>query len=146
LNHNGFRDYEAGGGRSIQPDPIGLEGGITAYGYVSSNPLMNIDPNGLTTTTASNSGLTFPEYGRPMPAPRLVWDVRIMGACRVIAGVSAGQLAVGVVAALYPSSTSACDTITDKPSDCPVYIQKEDPQKRINRCENNAVSRAKKLL
>ena len=43
LVHNGFRDYCAACGRYIQSDPIGLEGGLSTYGYVSSNPLTSFD-------------------------------------------------------------------------------------------------------
>lgn len=34
--------------RFIQADPIGLEGGPNPYVYANSNPLMYVDPNGLT--------------------------------------------------------------------------------------------------
>jgi RHS repeat-associated protein len=48
LNYNYQRDgYEAGTGRYHQPDPIGLRGGMSIYGYVGSKPLMWIDPLGL---------------------------------------------------------------------------------------------------
>ncbi|NKJ20418.1 RHS repeat protein [Dyella sp. SG609] len=46
LLHNGFRDYCAACGRYIQSDPIGLDGGLSTYGYVSGNPLIAIDPLG----------------------------------------------------------------------------------------------------
>jgi RHS repeat-associated protein len=47
LSYNYFRDYDPAIGHYIESDPIGLGGGISTYGYVSSQPFSQIDPNGL---------------------------------------------------------------------------------------------------
>ena len=47
LHQNWNRDYDPSIGRYVQPDPIGLVGGVDAYGYVVSNPLRFVDPFGL---------------------------------------------------------------------------------------------------
>ncbi|WP_223497032.1 RHS repeat-associated core domain-containing protein [Stenotrophomonas indicatrix] len=47
LLYNYQREYEPAVGRYSQSDPIGLEGGISAYAYVNSAPTLAIDPLGL---------------------------------------------------------------------------------------------------
>lgn len=47
LNYNYQRDYEPSTGRYVESDPIGLEGGISTYGYAISNPIGRFDANGL---------------------------------------------------------------------------------------------------
>ena len=46
LQYNYFRDYHPGIGRYVEPDPIGLEGGINLYAYCFNDPVNLVDPSG----------------------------------------------------------------------------------------------------
>jgi RHS repeat-associated protein len=46
LHQNWMRDYDPTTGRYIQPDPLGLDGGVALYGYALQSPMVYIDPRG----------------------------------------------------------------------------------------------------
>ena len=46
LYYNGSRYYDPLTGRYLQPDPLGLGGGLNSYTYALNNPLSYIDPEG----------------------------------------------------------------------------------------------------
>ena len=46
LYYNWNRYYDPDTGRYLNPDPIGLKGGVNMYGYANSNPVVYIDQDG----------------------------------------------------------------------------------------------------
>lgn len=58
LYYNGARFYSPSAGRYTSPDPLGLGGGLSSFGYVA-NPLLWIDPWGLSCNDARSYGVSF---------------------------------------------------------------------------------------
>jgi RHS repeat-associated protein len=47
LSYNYFRSYNGAQGRYAQPDPVGLQGGLSRFNYANVNAVNYIDPRGL---------------------------------------------------------------------------------------------------
>jgi RHS repeat-associated protein len=77
LHYNYFRDYDPKTGRYIQPDPIGLKGGINRYPYAENSPVSKVDPFGLQVVPIPvPAPIPFPPIAIPNP-PNLTpgqWD------------------------------------------------------------------------
>ena len=55
--YNVFRDYMPNVGRYAESDPVGLDGGLNSFVYVSGRPLRTIDPLGLWQVTISGGAI-----------------------------------------------------------------------------------------
>ncbi|MCS0581074.1 DUF2235 domain-containing protein [Massilia pinisoli] len=58
LYYNDHRYYDPRTGRYLSPDPLGLHAAANAYAYVDSNPLKNVDPEGLVLFAFDGTGNT----------------------------------------------------------------------------------------
>ena len=95
LHYNYFRDYDPAIGRFPQSDPIGLQAGLNTYLYVSSAPLMAVDPKGLVKWSGSMTGGQFVAAG--------VYYYELTSECKcgkqaVVQGLAVGPgLGIGVM-------------------------------------------------
>jgi RHS repeat-associated protein len=102
LNYNVHRDYDSASGREIESDPKGLFGGqISTYTYGADNPLMNIDPLGLTVWVCLD-----PAFNGKLPGIDHYWlktDTQEAGMGTAAAGANAGNQ--------YDSPVSPVETV-----------------------------------
>lgn len=63
LNYNYQRDYDAGVGRYVQSDPIGLAGGKSTFSYSLARPLDRVDYDGLETVVIKSGSVEGNPFG-----------------------------------------------------------------------------------
>lgn len=61
LHFAPYRAYDTNLGRWLSRDPVGENGGINLYGYVSNNPLSLVDPYGLAWDSTQAQGIHYNE-------------------------------------------------------------------------------------
>ncbi|HYS84843.1 MAG TPA: fibronectin type III domain-containing protein [Bradyrhizobium sp.] len=65
LAYNYFRDYDPAIGRYVRSDPLGIKAGLNTYAYVTSNPLVLVDPRGLKQLPEGNILDIFGKLAKP---------------------------------------------------------------------------------
>jgi RHS repeat-associated protein len=118
LHFNMFRTFDPATGRYLEPDPIGLRGGVHLFLYAHADPLKYTDSHGLSpwsdareiarysAINAENSGLPGPARNGPMDAYRhCLWSCLMS---REIGGVQTADS--------YATAHEVVDNILD-----PVY-------------------------
>lgn len=62
LSYNLHRNYDPRTGRYVQADPIGLDGGMSIYGYAYQNPILHTDPTGKAVPIIIWGGVTLVDF------------------------------------------------------------------------------------
>lgn len=116
IFYNWNRYYNPEIGRYISSDPIGLAGGINTFLYAGANPVMAMDPEGLTAACMP---------GDMGPACGLATETRP----RRFGGGSSLLGAAALGAMLIPSDKTNTNSNTQRSSEenCPIYHRLESP-------------------
>lgn len=56
LFYNRYRHYDPDTGRYLSPEPLGLMGGLSPFGYAANDPIGMVDPDGLAVISTAHAG------------------------------------------------------------------------------------------
>jgi len=130
MNYNYFRDYDFGGGRYIQSDPIGLDGGRATYSYAENSPAVLSDKLGLAPNNQIRDAMT--------PIEGFIYPIADMdgSTCRMCDRVEAKCLTYWTMydaaAALSPDAKSLPKACKTQCQAACVIKNYNDPNKAIN--------------
>lgn len=75
YNHNHFYNPELG--RYIEPDQIGLQGGLNPYAYAGNNPVMNSDSRGLCPLELDEKAMLAVHFGNSLDSIIQNFDIKV---------------------------------------------------------------------
>jgi len=99
MASNGMRDYVPATGRYLEPDPIGLGGGLSRYAYAGGNPTNHSDVYGLLSVVAQGGASIVRGLGGEgylgiyitLPSPGINFDIGVYASGGLAGGYNVGS-------------------------------------------------------
>jgi RHS repeat-associated protein len=133
---NGFRDYDPPIGAYLEPDPLGLKGGLPIV-YAGSNPFKYIDPLGLCPANA-------PDCVEPAYPPETIAGFVTGGGPAARGTIATVRAAYALVTGAPVNTTEACKVAntTAKGADATNYSTDQTPEQMQQQLQNGGYQRS----